>query len=179
MSNRTSNQPRHTAQAHALRDLIGQTVTMQVFTFKTTPGDICVQPDPRHVRVRVLDTATPYGAARLLVEPVTGTGQAWVSADKLIAPTDGHPAPIAPRDPGVVTVVNLATGDELIYTGLTPQAAVTAAAEAAAGNHNTWTYAECEHLATVSISGQTVSRGDFAALIRIDRRALTQEAGQL
>jgi hypothetical protein len=79
---RTTSQPHHTAQVHHLRELIGTTVTVQLIT-RELPGTLQPVPDPRHARVIVRDVSTPYGAARLLITPEHGTGEAWISADKL------------------------------------------------------------------------------------------------
>lgn len=75
---------RKTAGKHHLAPLIGKTVTVKLLT-DPLPGTMKPTHDPRHVRVVVIDTATPYGAARLLVRPEHGTGEAWISADKLIS----------------------------------------------------------------------------------------------
>lgn len=154
---------RHTATRHALAHLIGRPVTVRLTEYKNIDSAAFQpDPDPRHVRVRVRDIATPYGKARLLVEPLTGTGETWISADKLVSPTPDDEPPADPT--AVVTVVNLATSQELTYVGLTPRQAVTAAAEADRGNRDTTTYPLLAHLAEMSTSGQSISRGDFAAL---------------
>jgi hypothetical protein len=44
-------------------------------TFKTAEG--------LSIRVRVLDARQSYGRTELLVEPVTGSGQAWVTAKRV------------------------------------------------------------------------------------------------
>jgi hypothetical protein len=92
---RSSSTPRNTAGRHHLRDLIGKTVTVKLLT-DPLPGDMQPTHDPRHVRVIVRGTATPYGAARLLVTPEHGTGEAWISADKFISletESDTEPTP--------------------------------------------------------------------------------------
>ncbi len=82
MTRKTTTAPHRTATRHHLQDLIGQVVTARFIT-RPLPGTLAPDPDPRHVRVRVMDIATPYGVARLLVTPENGTGEAWISADKL------------------------------------------------------------------------------------------------
>lgn len=61
-----------------------------------------------------------------------------------------------------VTVVNLSTGAERVYMGLTPAQAVVAAHEQAdRGNFNTWNYDWTK--AKVSDSRETVACGDWTA----------------
>jgi hypothetical protein len=67
-----------------------------------------------------------------------------------------------------VTTMNLSTGAERVYVGLTPaQAVVAAYYQAEIGNFNTWNYDWSK--AKVSDSGKTVACGDWTAVL--DRTA--------
>jgi hypothetical protein len=46
-------------------------------------GTLRVQREGFTVRVRVLDVRVNYGRKDYLVEPIDGTGQAWVSAGRV------------------------------------------------------------------------------------------------
>jgi hypothetical protein len=53
-------------------------------------GKICtmnIKPDrpafPMYVQFRIMDYKTAYGQSRYLITPVSGTGEQWVSADRV------------------------------------------------------------------------------------------------
>ena len=47
-------------------------------------GHICNYPsNGLMVEVRVIDAKNSYGVPRLLIEPVSGSGQTWVNVDSL------------------------------------------------------------------------------------------------
>lgn len=63
----------------------------------------------------------------------------------------------------MVKVLNLATGMEIFFHGISPEKAVVCAYEQSLSNWNTWSYDFSK--AVISNSGKTVSCGDFCAII--------------
>lgn len=57
------------ASASTLGQNVGKTATLHTNELK--------------VSVRIIDAKSAYGALRFLVEPVAGSGQVWVSADRV------------------------------------------------------------------------------------------------
>jgi hypothetical protein len=69
-----------------------------------------------------------------------------------------------------VYVLNLETGEERIYVGITPEQAVVAAYEQSRGNFSTWTYPSPEEHPHLRRGQKTVACGDWtAALVQPSR----------
>lgn len=62
-----------------------------------------------------------------------------------------------------MTVLNLSTGKEMIYSGISPRRAVICAFAQERGDWNTWDY-ETRYGDRVEVGRQTVACGDFACL---------------
>lgn len=64
----------------------------------------------------------------------------------------------------MVKVMDLSTGETILFFGISPEKAVVCAFEQSKHNHNTWDYDYSQ--AKISDSGKTVSCGDFCAIIK-------------
>lgn len=64
-------------------------------------------------------------------------------------------------------VLNLSTGSEHYYSGLTPRQAIIAAHAQSLDDWNTWNYEmSYGHLVRVSRSGRTISCGDCCTILK-------------